>query len=373
GGSFRRYKLDSDGQLFNDGPFGFSDPILIEEQGAYLQAGKKLANKRIHLRGSLRYDKHQDFEARFTPRLSSVISLGKNKVHNIRASYQTGFRNPAAQEAYIALDIGRAIILGGVENNVETYNYATESGPQINGLDIHSGLVTAASFIAFQQGGAVNPTLLVPANLSFLEQEKNTTFEIGYNGLIDNKFFVDLNYYRTTYKNFVVRNTTVSPLVGEVFAVYTNIDQDISSDGFGLGLKYWLGTGYQAQVNYTYTRFDAEEAVQNNPEFLPGFNTPKNRFNVSLSNHSVSRTGFGFNLQFRYWDDYQWQSPFGQGEIPSKGIIDLAFSYKIKSLRSMLKLGANNLLQDKYRTVYGGPEVGAIYYASLTYDRIFGR
>jgi outer membrane receptor protein involved in Fe transport len=371
GANYRKFTLDSEGNLFNDGPTGFMEPIPVEEYGAYAQLGKKLLNDRLHLRGSLRYDKHQDFEGKVTPRISAVLGLDKNKLHNLRASYQTGFRNPSAQEGYINLDIGAAVLLGGIKNNVENLNFPGLGGATVPGLDLHKGLVTLASFGAFRATG--DPSVLQPANLDFLVQEKNTTFEVGYKGIIANKLLVDLNYYNTTYEDLVVRITTVSPQAGRAFAVYTNIDDDVTSNGVGLGLNYLIGKGYKAGFNYTYTSFDAEEATRNNPGFLPSFNTPENRFNISFSGSDIANSNIGFNLKLRSWDAYTWQSPFGAGAIDAKAIVDLAVTYKLKNLQSMIKLGASNLLNNGYKTVYGGPEVGSIYYISWTYDQMFSR
>ena len=373
GGSFRRYILDSQGQLFNDGPLGFGEPIPVDEFGGYIQAGKKLVQDRIHLRGSIRADKHQDYDIAITPRISLVAALDQNKNHNIRTSFQTGFRNPAPQEGYINLDIGPAILLGGADNNIDNFSYQRPDGIVVDGNDLHSGLITLASYLEFLGGGSTDPSVFVPANLPLLVQEKNSTFEIGYKGVISKKLLIDLNYYNTRYDNLVVRLTTVSPTAGRVYSVYTNIEDQVTSNGFGIGLDYLIGQGYKAGVNYTYTSFDADEAVANNPGFLPSFNTPKNRINLSLSNNNISKSNVGFNLKFKYWDEYTWQSPFGAGTIESANVVDLALTYKLPKLQSMIKIGASNLLNQEYRTVYGGPNVGSIYFIGWTYDQMFSR
>ncbi|MEO1653117.1 MAG: TonB-dependent receptor, partial [Bacteroidota bacterium] len=371
GANYRRFRLDSEGQLFNDGPLGFNAPIPIDEYGFFVQLGKKLFNDRLKLRASLRYDKNQNFEGRVTPRASAVFSLDPDKRHNLRASFQTGFRNPATQETYIALDIGSAILLGGTEDNIDNYSYDLGDGTIVQGRDIFDGLVTPASFGAFAATGFTDPSVLELSNLDFIKQERNNTFEVGYKGLFGDKLFIDLSYYYTVYSDFVVRLTTISPSTGRAFLVYTNVDDDITSQGVGLSLEYSLPGNFKIGGNYTYTQFDADEAVANEPGFLPSFNTPENRFNLSFSNADIASTNFGFNLKYRWSQDYTWQSPFGAGEIPGFGIVDLALSYKFDKLKSSLKLGASNLFNNEYRTVYGGPNIGSIYYVSWTYDQIF--
>jgi outer membrane receptor protein involved in Fe transport len=371
GGVFRRYFLNSNGHLFNDGPMGFNAPIPYNEYGFYAQAGKKFADDRINLRGSLRYDKNENFKTTFTPRISVVGSLDKKNNQNLRMSYQTGFRNPGGQEGYIAVDVGSAILLGGLQDNYDHYVYQDAAGNKFRGVDLQRTLVTLASYQAFAGGGSVDSSLLRLANLPSLKQEQNTTWEIGYKGLFANRLFVDLNYYHTQYQDLVVRITTFSVEAKRPFAVYTNIADKVTSHGFGAGLDYLIGKGFKVGFSYTNTTFDATVALKNNPGFLPTFNTPKNRYNASFSNDNIAKTNFGFNVKYRYWDTYTWQSPFGTGTIVSKGIVDLALSYRIRKMQSVLKLGASNLFNNEYNTVYGGPKVGSIYYFGWTFDQAF--
>lgn len=99
----------------------------------------------------IRGDKHSQFDLVFTPRVSAVLGLDKDRKHNLRASFQTGFRNPSPQEGYINLDVGSAIIIGGFEDNFQNY---TVNG--INGADIHAGLVTLGSFLQFLGTGGTD-------------------------------------------------------------------------------------------------------------------------------------------------------------------------------------------------------------------------
>lgn len=368
--SYRRYFLNSEGQLFNDGAMGFGKVIPIVEYGAYAQASKRLIRDRLALRGSLRFDKNQNFEGRVSPRISAVFSLGADRQHHFRASTQTGFRNPASQETYIALDIGEAIVLGGTEDNIENYHYVTGDGTLVNGSDIYRELVTIPSVQAFLGGGAVDPTVLQRANLDFLRQERISTVELGYKGLLGDDLLVDVHVYRNRYEDFVTRIPAYSLLVNRTYAIYSNVADAITSMGGGLALQYQLPRNLLVDANYSYADFDAESAQKNNPEFVPAFNTPKHRFQLGMSSKEVA-AGIGFNLRFRWSDGYLWQSPFGQGEIESYQVVDAAVSYKLTTARSLLKIGANNLFNQEYRQIYGGPNIGSHYYISITFDEMF--
>ena len=363
----RNYFLDSEGQVFNDGPNGFGEPIPILEYGGYVQASKSLLADRLNLRGSIRYDKNPNFDGQFTPRLSAVVNLGSEREHFIRISAQTGFRNPAAQEAYIALDVRDAILLGGTLDNIANFNYMKSDGTLINGSDIYNNLVTIPSFFAFQASGGQNAELLQAANLTPLVQEQISTAEFGYKGLIGKRLWIDASVYYNIYENFVHRVNTFSLATERVFSVYTNIPDEITSYGGGIELGYLTASGFRFGGNYDYTSFDAEEAVANNPGFLPAFNTPPHRGNVFVENRDVIN-GLGFNIMYRYSDEYLWQSPFGQTTIEAYGILDAGLSAKFSQINSLVKVGATNVLNEGYRQVYGGPYVGTQLYLTFIYD-----
>ncbi|MEM6803425.1 MAG: TonB-dependent receptor [Bacteroidota bacterium] len=369
GGSFRRYVLNSEGSLFNDGDLGFSNNIPIPEYGVYAQGTRQFWDKRISLRGAIRYDKNVNFKGRTTPRGSIVFSFGKNRDQNFRFTGQTGFRNPASQEAYIALDLGEAIILGGTEDNLENYYYDIGDNNLINGIDIHNQLFTLSSFRNFLINGGSDPSFLELANLEILRQEKITSYEFGYSGLFSDKnaIRVDFNAYYNKYTDFVSRIGAYSDLVRRVFAVYTNIPDQITSVGGSANVEFRLPSEYRIGVNYTYAQFNADSAVSNNPGFLAGFNTPRNRITGTISNRDVYN-GFGFSLHYRWNEAYTWESPFGVGEIPSRTQLDAAVFLRLEKMRSVIKLGGTNILGREYWTVYGGPNIGSTYYLSFIID-----
>ena len=57
----------------------------------------------------------------YSPRVSLSYSLGQGKTRNLRASFQTGFRNPTTQDQYIGLDAGQAILVGSAPDNLDRY------------------------------------------------------------------------------------------------------------------------------------------------------------------------------------------------------------------------------------------------------------
>ncbi|RYU94000.1 carboxypeptidase-like regulatory domain-containing protein [Emticicia agri] len=119
GANYRVYQLRSEGTLFADQKDGRNGTININEYGAFVQASKSLFKDHFKLSASIRYDKNQNFEGQFTPRVSGVATFGD---HNIRLSYQSGFRIPTTQNQYIDLRTPAGTLIGGLPEFNSRYN-----------------------------------------------------------------------------------------------------------------------------------------------------------------------------------------------------------------------------------------------------------
>ena len=75
-------------------------------------------------------------------------------------------------------------------------------------------------------------------------------------------------------------------------------------------------------------------------------------------------------VAYRWQDEFLWESTFGQGIVPSVGVFDAQVSYKLKGMKSVIKLGGSDLFNTRYVLNYGGPTLGAIYYISVTFDQL---
>jgi iron complex outermembrane receptor protein len=119
GANVRRYQLRSNGTLFSDTKDGRDGVIPIDEYGAFAQASKSLFKDHFKLTASLRYDKNENFDGQFTPRVSGVATFGEQ---NIRLSYQSGFRIPTTQNQYIDLRTPSGTLIGGQPEFDTRYN-----------------------------------------------------------------------------------------------------------------------------------------------------------------------------------------------------------------------------------------------------------
>ncbi|MFZ1808206.1 MAG: TonB-dependent receptor [Cyclobacteriaceae bacterium] len=374
GGNFRQYNLFSSGTIFNEGPSdGVNfERIPINEYGMYVQVAKTLAEK-LKLAGSLRYDKNENFDGRITPRLSAVYEAAKN--HNIRASFQTGFRNPDTQAQFIYFPSSSGILLGSTEANASRYGVHNGGG------------YTNASYAAYRaSGGSLDPTtgatnggnpaVLVTADIPYVAPERLSAYELGYKGVFNNKVLIDLNGYYTEYNDFigaqiVAAKTGTShqgnPLpAGTLFSLYNNSVEKVKSYGVGLGMTYSLPRNFTVNGNWSWAYFEADES----PDFRAGFNTPRNKVSFGLGNRKVVKN-LGFNVNYRWQHEFLWQSSYGEWMVPEFGVIDAQINYKVSSLKSTIKLGGTNIGGGDYRTNLGAPFVGQQYYISITFDEFF--
>lgn len=372
GGNFRQYSLFSDGTIFNEDPENGTnfERINIHEYGFFGQLSKQLGES-LKFTGSLRYDKNENFESRLTPRISAVYTF--NETHNIRTSFQTGFRNPDTQAQFIYFPAGTNTLLGSAESNAERY-----------GLH-EGGAYTVESYRNFIAAGGVlnadgstsgaDANILQTAFVPYVGPERLQSFEVGYKGIFNNDLLVDLNAYWTSYKDFIGGDDYVLKMpathqqqpipAGTIYSPYVNFPEDVKSFGIGLGITYNLPMNFTVNGSYSYATF--EDNRDEESQFRAGFNTPENKFTVGLANRKIA-VNWGFNINYRWQEEFLWQSDFGDWVVPEYGVLDAQVSYKITSIKTMLKLGGSNLFGSDYRTNLGGPFVGQMYYLSLTFD-----
>ncbi len=372
GVSYRTFDLRSNGTIFPDQNGG----IQINEYGAYVQASKDLVPDVLKMSGSLRFDKNQNFQGQINPRLSAVYTVKKN--NNLRVSYQTGFRNPTTQGQYINLDIISTRLLGGLKENYLKYDLTTNA---------YSG----GSVLAFRTAFFNDPSQPITNYQNLLEPvttfdpvqpEKVHSFELGYKSLIQNKLLIDAVYYYNSYTSFITQvkihkaagdinsdpsllSSLLSSDSDNTFQIYTNLDDKVTSQGAAIGLTYSLDGGYTLGGNYNWNKL-----IGGFPEgTLAEFNTPEHKFNVNFGNRKVV-DNLGFNVTYRWQSSFEWQSSFAIGNVPSYSTVDAQVSYRLKDLKSIVKLGGSNLLGNYYIQSLGGPNIGAIYYISITFDEL---
>ncbi|EON79457.1 TonB-dependent receptor [Lunatimonas lonarensis] len=389
GGSYRIYDLRSNGTIFADVE---GNDITIQEIGAFVQGAKRVANDKLKITGSIRYDKNENFDGQFSPRISGVWTEGNS---NFRASYQTGFRMPTTQGQHIDLNVVSARLIGGLPFYREKYNI----------FDNAFSLASVQRYAAAVGAGAspVDPaaTALLQRveSLPDLRPEQVQSMEVGYKGLLNNnRLLIDFAYYYNIYNDFITQTavrkapgpvfpgaalntdqgainainapTLLTPVTipgqENTFQTYTNVvDREVRAHGAAIGITYNLPKNYTISGNYNFNRLITEFEEG----FISDFNTPEHKTNIMFGNRKVTKT-LGFNVAYRYQTGFRWESSFAQGDVPEFHNVDAQVSYRLSSLKSIVKLGGSNVFNNRYILNFGGPTIGAIYYLSITFDEL---
>ena len=350
GVQWKQWVMNSQGTIFAD----TAGAIKVSETGGYLQLRKKLLNDVLTLTGAIRYDKQTNFDGRWTPRITAVVKVAKD--NNIRLSFQTAYRFPTNQDQYINLNTGSVILVGISPSFVTKYGLNTNT-------------YTAESVGAAR--AALNPALLVQSKFNSVKPESVASGEIGYKGLIAKKLLIDAYAYYSHYQDFFARVAVVkgssavavlNPFTSTNFSYIQNSSTAVKTTGWGLGAEYQLPKGYMLGANIFSDKLRNLE-----PGFVAFFNAPKYRWNISLRNDNVCHN-IGFNVIVKWQDENYYEGTFVTGTLPSFAWVDAQISYKIPKSKSVVKLGGSNIGNSYYRTGFGSPYVGGVYYLSYGYN-----
>lgn len=383
GGNFRYYLMNSRGTIFSD----TARPIGVWEGGAFVQISRAFWADRVRLLSSLRYDKNVNFQGRFTPRVATIIALDKAKNHNLRLSYQTGFRMPSLQAQYIDLNVGPFKLIGGLRPSDEYYgiignNYSTES---VNAF---------LDSLRAQTRGTNNPSayvdLLRVLPIQNVKPERVSAFEIGSRHLLWNRLYIDIDYAYSRFTDFLgsidlvgaqrIVRSDGSVVIGQLtpdsiaadayvnYRRYYNTPSIVFTHHAAIALQYTISRQFFLNSNFTYAEIILSEEAKLD-KLIAQFNTPKYRANVSLSGRELtSSKRWGFMIGYRWINAYLFEESFHQRIIPTYQIVDLQISYKIPKWKSMFRVGGQNILNNRHVEVPGGPTLGSLYYVQFVYD-----
>ncbi|GAA4017107.1 TonB-dependent receptor [Hymenobacter fastidiosus] len=341
GGAYRQFLLGSDGSLFSDTKDG--DRIQNHEYGAYAQITKSLLAERLKLSVAGRVDEFKNFAPAFSPRASVVYSAGSDNQQNFRASYNRAFRAPTQTDQYIRLDVGRAILLGNI-------------GKGFDGYTTRGALYHADA----------------------LRLEEVNTFEVGYRAQVASKVSLDVDYFRSSYDDFIGTQTFIGNIDGtrpaspvpsatnpaRAIQISANVAQKVKTQGASVGLSYTVGAPLILSANYSFNDLVSEDLPES---FQTFFNTPRHKYNFGLTGLALSRK-LGYTVNYRWTDSYLYESTFATGRLAAYHTVDAQAGYNITKLRTTLQAGVSNLFDSGNVQTYGSAGIGRLGYIGLLFD-----
>jgi outer membrane receptor protein involved in Fe transport len=359
GGAYREYRLGSGGRIFSDTE---GQRLRNYEYGAYAQVSRLLLEDRLKLAFAGRVDEFKNFNVAFSPRASAVYTLGAEKQHNFRASYGTAFRSPSQIEQYSRTEIGFGIIQGNIGNGYQGYSTTNAAGQRF-------GTAPLSTF---------------ELSLAPLKLEQVNTLEVGYKGIVLPKLYVDVNYYRSRYRNFIGATTFIGNTDGSrptqaqlttaqttnfapgqptryIFTYYNN--DRVNTQGGAVGVTYYATRAVHVSANYSLNVLDRAGIPDN---FATFFNAPKHKYNVGAE--GLLGQHLSYNLNYRWTQGHLQEMPFATGTIADYSTLDAYLGYTLPKVGAVLQLGASNILDSNNVQVFGGPGIGRLAYAGLLFE-----
>ena len=162
----------------------------------------------------------------------------------------------------------------------------------------------------------------------------------------------------------VATGTTAASQGQDRYRVYTNAKNTYHNFGSALSVTFNFYKKFTVGGVVNYNQMQANHT---NDIFVTGFNTPKWSSNISFGNREVVKN-IGFNIVWRWQDSFLWESPLVTGNIAAFNTLDAQVSFRIPKIFTTIKVGGANILDHRYLQYAGGPTIGALYYAAITFD-----
>lgn len=356
GANYRLYAPYSKGTIFYDS----IDRITNSEFGFYVGVQEKFYNNNLIVSATLRVDKNENMNWIQTPAASIVYKPRDNTY--LRASFSSALRNPTLTDQYLHLNVGPAILAGHIGT--------------VDSLITIESFKDALTCLCWDR--------LVYTTLDPIRPEKVTTVELGIRTSIGKSLFADAGYYRNAYQHFLgyVLGVTTEldlasppPVFPENTIVYrysANSKTKVSTQGFSLGLNYYLSNTIILNGNYSFN--ELTKADRNDP-IIPAYNTPKHKFNLGITGRNIQLLNVdalqhvGFGINYKWIDGFVYEgSPQFTGYVPSYDLLDAQVSVHLDKINTTIKLGASNLLNNQHFETYGGPYIGSLAYINLLYE-----
>jgi outer membrane receptor protein involved in Fe transport len=365
GSNGRIYTPNSEGSIFSDTlqidriegtDTTYKRRVIINREfGAYAGYQIRLIEDRLKLSATVRVDKNQNFDYISTQSVSAVYTVNNN--HVFRAVFSSAIRNPTLQDQYLYYNVGRAILLGNLEGK--------------------DSLIRVESFRDYLINA--DKSKLRYFNVDPIRPERVRTLEAGYRATWFKKLFVDASYYYSVYRDFIGFKvgidadfpTPIFPKVNAVYRLSSNTNDLVYTQGVSVGLNYYFANKYSLIGNYSYNRMSRPDSTD---EIITAFNTPLNKFNIGFNGREIKLPfirgeNFSFSMNYKWIQGFRFEgAPQFTGSIPSYALVDAQVSWAVPKIKSVFKLGASNILNNRVFMVYGGPRVGRMAYFSILVD-----
>jgi iron complex outermembrane receptor protein len=327
GGQYRNDQVSSKRQWLTD-RFTQED-IGIDQGGIFAQTETPLTSKWDLTLGA-RWDDHQDYPSQFSP--TAGISFSPTPDQTLRVTFREAFKSPTTlQTRFFIPDF---VPFVGVFGNREGFTVVDGDGNVVNEVDP-----------------------LVP--------EVNETWELGYKGVLGERFYLDAALWYADYQDFLGSLLPINNPFADPATFAQNADGEIITGDTGpqLVLTYQnqgnaelvgldMGASYAVTSDVlfkgTFSWLDLSEA-----EEAPAVNAPPVTWTVGADFDNLFGDGFaGFLV--RHTTGYPFASGINDGKIPTFETADVHLGYDLPWEGMEVRLQAHNLFTCRTLESTGG-------------------
>ena len=306
--------------------------LILNQQGVYGQSETPLgARFRLVLSG--RYDKSTAYDANFSPKAGLLYTPVNDQT--FRVTYNQAFKTPTTLNNYFSIPDFVKLATGfggfGVYGNKDGFTVQNATGTTI-------------------------------ATYKPLVPEKNTTYEVGYKGILRNRLFVDAAYYQSDYEHFISPLVTINAHLSGTFAYDASGQRIVSPNGaqsvltylnlgkaklkgMDAGVRWVLTDNLAASGTLSLTKLSRVEKQPTDPPAVleaTALNTTPTKWNVGMDFNAPERNLLG-GFTVRHVTGYNFRSGINAGIIPTFETLDLTLGRRFPSLGAQLNISLQNL------------------------------
>lgn len=318
---------------------------MINQAGFYGHAEADL-NEKFRAVLASRADLHEVYGIQLSPKLALIFK--PNTQTAVRVTFNRAYRSPSINDQYLLFPVSQVVVARG---NGQGFRFGTTPGDLLPPQ--------------YQDG--------IPK----LKPEENTTFELGFKGVLLRRIFLDLSGYRSRYRNFISPLTPIgdlrsgivtldengNPRVGKVTLTYLNFGRQ-TVWGCDAGMKMYTTErlAFKGNVSLIKTGDLKTTGTLKQP-----FNTPAVVFNLGLSSNDLLTSGTSLDLALRRVSEHDFRSGVHVGTVRAYVVADAHFGYRAK-YGVYYKLSVTNLLNNAHREFVDGPEIGRLVVSEIQCD-----
>ncbi len=309
--------------------------ITAAQTGGYLQFETPLPMN-LRLVGAGRYDKHENYDAQFSPKAALLWTPVGDQT--IRVTYNRAFKSPTLLQTNFYFPNFSPYV--GIFGNKEGFTIKNSAGTVV---------------------ATYNP----------IQPEINTTYELGYKGVIRDRLYLDITGYKSTYDNFLSPLIIIAnPLAGaaattaynigtgvavgsevnagpQIALTYINIGKAKIS-GIDMGARLVLTNTLSMSSTLSLLKVDtiekppASSSLASAGTEATAFNSPTLKWTVSLDQAKIANRLSG-GVMMRTVNEYFFRSGVNVGRLPGFTTLDFNLGFDLPWEASKLMIRWQNI------------------------------